>query len=149
MPVSSYTVSFNNSTPGIILSSAIVSPCVGNVCKYQLAASTYCQSTGSIGIAVSAKNELGVGLSSNPEYIGKSLLYMCCVTYSNSIQYRERESTSLWYCVTILYKGQDLCNDIHVHKLSYYIIIIMAAASTCISALQYTRFSYMPTKLNV
>ena len=80
MPVSSYTVSFNNSTPGVMLNSVIVSPCVGDVCEYQFAASTQCQTTGSIGVAVSAKNELGAGLSSDPEYIGKSLSYMCCVT---------------------------------------------------------------------
>ena len=105
MPVSSYTVSFNNTTPGVMLSSAIVSPCVGDVCKYQLAASTYCQTTGSIGVAVSAMNELGAGLSSNPEYIGKSPLYMCCVTarvYYN----RERESILLHYG--------------HMHVLQYF-----------------------------
>ena len=80
MPVSSYTVSFNNSTPGVMLSSVIVSPCMDNVCKYQLAASTYCQSTGpgSISVAVSAKNELGAGLSSDPVYVGKSLLHVLC-----------------------------------------------------------------------
>ena len=77
MPVSSYTVSFNNSTPGVMLSSIIVSPCVDDVCKYQLAASTYGQTTGSISVAVSAKNELGVGLSSNPMDVGKSLLLYC------------------------------------------------------------------------
>ena len=78
MPVSSYTVSFNNTTPGVMLSSVVVSPCVDDVCKYRLAASTYCQTTGNIGVAVSAKNELGVGLSSNPIDVGKSLL-LCCM----------------------------------------------------------------------
>lgn len=78
MSVSSYTVSLNNSTPGVMLSSVIVSPCVDNVCEYLLNVSTYCQTTSSIGVAVSAKNELGAGLSSNPEYIGKSLLHVLC-----------------------------------------------------------------------
>ena len=73
MPVSSYTISFNNSTPGVILSSNIVSPCVDDMCKYQITVSTYCQPTGSIGVGVSAKNELGAGLSSDPMYVGKSL----------------------------------------------------------------------------
>ena len=26
--------------------------------------------------------------------------------------------TSLWYCVTILYRGHDLCNDIHKFEVS-------------------------------
>ena len=78
MSVSSYTVSLNNSTPGVMLSSVIVSPCVDNVCEYLLNVSTYCQTTSSIGVAVSAKNELGAGLSSDPEYIGKSLLHVLC-----------------------------------------------------------------------
>ena len=78
MPVSSYTISLNNSTPGVMLSSVIISPCVGDVCEYQLNVSMYCQTTSSIGVAISAKNELGAGLSSDPEYIGKSLLHVLC-----------------------------------------------------------------------
>ena len=116
MPVSSYTVSFNNSTPGVMLSSVIVSPCVRNVCEYQLAASTYCQSTGSIGVAVSAKNELGTGLSSNPEYIGKSLDYHTCVVLPTAGVYynRDRGRVSYFTMVLILYRGHELCNDIHI-----------------------------------
>ena len=61
-----------------MLSSVIVFPCVGDVCEYQFNVSTYCQTTGSIGVAVSAKNELGTGLSSDPMYVGKSLLHVLC-----------------------------------------------------------------------
>ena len=78
MPVSSYTVLLSSLTPGVMLSLVIVFPCVGNVCEYLFNVSTYCQTTSSIGVAVSAKNELGAGLSSNPEYIGKSLLHVLC-----------------------------------------------------------------------
>jgi hypothetical protein len=74
VPVSSYSISFDNSTPGIMLSSINISSCAGHVCEYLLNVSTYCQTTGNISVAVSAKNELGVGLSSDPMYVGKSLL---------------------------------------------------------------------------
>ena len=73
MPVSSYSVSFSNFTSGIMFNSANVSPCVGDVCEYLLDVSTYCHSTGSISIAVSATNELGVGMSSDPISISKSV----------------------------------------------------------------------------
>ena len=61
-----------------MLNSVNVSPCVGDVCEYLLDVSTYCFSTGSISIAVSAANELGVGSSSNPMSVGKSVLCMQC-----------------------------------------------------------------------
>jgi hypothetical protein len=75
VPVTSYSISFDNSTPGVMSSSVNVCPCVGDVCECLPNVSTYCQTTGNISITVSAKNELGVGLSSDPMYVGKSLLH--------------------------------------------------------------------------
>ena len=87
MPISSYNAAFSNFTSGIMLSSDI-SPCVGDVCEYLLDVSTYCRSIGSISIAVSATNELGIGLPSDPISISKSscsVLHMCCVAGSRKI----------------------------------------------------------------
>ena len=68
----------------------------------------------------------------------------CVHVYKSILLSTEKEGeypTSLWACVTTLYGGHDLCNDIHIQRGFTYI----AAASTCISALQYMMGSYMPT----
>ena len=67
--VSNYNISFSNSTSSVSIDA---SPCEGVVCEYLPDVSTHCPSTGSIGIAVSAANELGVGVPSDPISIGKN-----------------------------------------------------------------------------
>ena len=47
-------------------------------CEYFPDLSSYCHSIGSISIIVSAANELGSGLSSDPISIGKSVLDNNC-----------------------------------------------------------------------
>ena len=55
-----------------MLDSVNTSPCSGDVCEYIPDVSTYCRSMGSISVAVSAANELGIGSQSDPVSIGKS-----------------------------------------------------------------------------
>ena len=54
--------------------------------------------------------------------------------------------TSLWYCVTTLYGGHDLCNDIH--EQSGFTICPTAyhsSCSYCTSAVLASQSTYMPT----
>ena len=70
MPVISYNFSFSNSTSGIMLDSVNTSPCADDVCEYLPDVSTYCRPMGNISVAVSAANELGIGLPSDPISVG-------------------------------------------------------------------------------